>query len=343
MGKTKISASLSNVSMSAENNKMIISGCITKIGEPSTEAPCGTNGKRAVFTKESVDACMQSFVGMPLNCTYPDGFFADGTELFTGHGEKNIGYIREVHADGDKLMAEMVVWKDRFPDEAYMILNGVDALGFSVEWYATKTHEDEDYIYMDEFEGCGCAILWQNCAAFEDTFIEHLAAARENRSDVKVEKEALVKEISTAVLASVEERMKNVEEMQEKIKASIDGLSENTAAQVEEKLAGVSKDYEALKADVDAIKAEAEKAKAEAEKAKDEAEEQKKAIEASKSKAKAEDDVIPAPKAGQHIEENPMMAADSKEAEIEKINASSKMSPMDKIKAITKLRSQKND
>ena len=76
-------SSLTEVTMSSELGKMVINGCITKIGKASTGAPCGTDGKLAVFTAESIKKCADTFVGMPLNCTYPDGWFADGTDLFT--------------------------------------------------------------------------------------------------------------------------------------------------------------------------------------------------------------------------------------------------------------------
>ncbi len=328
--KTKINASLSNVTMSAETHKMIITGCITQIGKASTGAPCGAQGKRVVFTPESIEACAQSFVGMPLNCTYPDGWWGEGTDLFTDHGRTNIGYIREVHAEGENLMAELVVWKEKFPDEAYMILNGVDALGFSVEWYATKTHENEELVYMDEFEGCGCAILWQNCAAFGDTFIERLAAARDkNRSDVEMTKEEmqeLMKEFQAGVEKTLAEKLETIEKAQDEIKAALDSKAS-------------TEDVEGIKEQVEAAKEAAEKAKGEVEAmqaaAEKSAEEDGKDEPAEPTKAAAED--IPAPKAGQGIAPNPNVGEGDKEAEIGKINASA-MNPLEKIREITKLR-----
>lgn len=323
--KQKIECALSNVTMSSEAHKMIIRGCITKIGSPSTGAPCGANGKLAVFTQESIDACAKSFVGMPLNCTYPEGIFADGVDMFTGHGDTNIGYIRKVKAEGDNLMAEMVVWKDKFPSEAYMIVNGADALGFSVEWYATQTHEDEQNLYMDEFEGIGCALLWKNCAAFSDTFIEKLAAAHEKESDnnmsmTKEEKDALISEIGDAIVAGLAERFEGIDKAQAEVKASIDEVK----AQVEAQKAAsdeIKASVEAAKADIEAGKAEVEAMKAEQVKAEDEQPEE-----------------IPAPKAGQHVEPSPIEAgADDKANQIAKIKASN-MTLAEQVKAITKIR-----
>ena len=294
---------MTDITMSSELGKMVINGCITKINKASTGAPCGADGKLAVFTSESIKKCADTFVGMPLNCTYPEGFFADGTDLFTGHGETNIGYIRSVEAKGDDLMAELVIWKDKFPEEAFMIVNGADSLGFSVEWYATKTHEDEDKVFMDEFQGAGCAILWKNCAAFSDTFIETLAASMEkkNRSDKKMNEQEK-KEIIDSIMAGLDEKLKDYEKKIEEIKASVD----NVKGEVEE----------SVKASIEEIKADVEKAKD--------------TVEASKE--------VPAPET-QKIAPNPFEASkeETKEEKIEKINASD-MSLAEKLRAITKVR-----
>lgn len=294
---------MTNITMSSELGKMVINGCITKINKASTGAPCGADGKLAVFTSKSIKKCADTFVGMPLNCTYPEGFFADGTDLFTGHGETNIGYIRSVEAKGDDLMAELVIWKDKFPEEAFMIVNGADSLGFSVEWYATKTHEDEDKVFMDEFQGAGCAILWKNCAAFSDTFIETLAASMEkkNRSDKKMNEQEK-KEIIDSIMAGLDEKLKDYEKKIEEIKASVD----NVKGEVEE----------SVKASIEEIKADVEKAKD--------------TVEASKE--------VPAPKT-QKIAPNPFEASEeeTKEDKIAKINASD-MSLAEKLREITKVR-----
>lgn len=347
MDDKKLECSLSDVTMSTENHKMVIRGCITKIGSPSTGAPCGTGGKLAVFTPESVAACADSFVGMPLDCTYPDGFFADGTEMFTNHGDTNIGYIRSVYVQADNLMAEMVVWKDKFPDESYMILNGMDALGFSVEWYATQTHEDDEHIFMDEFEGCGCAILWKNCAAFSDTFIESLAAAREKRSGSDMtndEKQELIKEICASVQqtvqAGIDERMKSIEAAQEQLGkdvAAVKAAAEEAGKATDVVIGEVKASVEEIKAAQEAAKAAAEKAEAaqadaDAEAAADDTEKQ------AAAGVPMEAETIPTPKAGQHVAENPILAAgDEQQKKLDEIAASA-MPLKEKVKQITKIR-----
>lgn len=296
-------SSLTEVTMSSELGKMVINGCITKIGKASTGAPCGTDGKLAVFTAESIKKCADTFVGMPLNCTYPDGWFADGTDLFTNHGDMNIGYIRSVEAKDDNLMAEIVVWKDKFPEEAFMIVNGAEALGFSVEWYATQTHEDEENVYMDEFQGAGCAILWKNCAAFSDTFIETLAASREKNRSGKQMNEQEKKELIESIMAGLDEKLEGYEEKIAEIKASV----------------------EKMKADInESVKASIDEAKSEMEKANDE--------------FKASLSAIPQPKT-QKVVDDPLEGGEgkTKEQRIAEINASN-MSLSEKLREITKVR-----
>ncbi|SFB09949.1 hypothetical protein [Selenomonas ruminantium] len=329
--KSKINASLSEITLSAEPNKMIIVGCVATIGKASTGSPCGADGKRVAFTQDSIVACAKSFEGMPLNCTYPDGWFADGTELFTNHGSTNIGYIRKCYAQGDNLMAEIVVWKDKFPDESYMIINGMSALGFSLEWYAKATHEEDKVVFMDEFEGCGCAILWQNCAAFSDTFIEKLAAAKakERECDVemtKEEKETLVKEIAAGVVESMEERLKKIEETQAELKSAAEKGADEAFKEIKDSIAEIKAAAEKAQGEVDEIKAAAEAKENEANEPAE--------------PVKAAEEVPPAPKAAQSAVPNPNLDnGNEREEKLAEIKASA-MNPMEKIKEITKLRMQ---
>lgn len=340
--KEILKCGLSDIKMSSEPNKMVIEGCITKIGKASTGAPCGSDGLQVVFTQEAVEKCAKSFVGMPLNCTFPDGMWGGyGSEVFTGHGDTNIGYIRKVKSVDDNLMAELVVWKEKFPEEAFMIVNGMDSLGFSVEWYATKYHDENDLRYMDEFEGIGCALLWKNVAAFSETFISKLAASKQNRSDSMTEQEK--KEILDSVMDSVQEKVDAaVKAGIEQVAAKFDEqnkTNEEIMASVEAATKALADSKAELQASVDSaielLKQEAEKK--EALEAEAEAEEQDE-VEAKPMEASAEVKDIPAPTATQSVVPNPIVsAADEKAQKMSEIQASS-MTGIEKIRAITKLR-----
>lgn len=298
---------------------MIITGCITKIGASSDGSPCGADGKFVVFTPESVQSCGSTFIGSALNCVFPEGLFADCAEMFTDHGYENIGFLRNIKAEGDNLMAEIVVWKSRFPEVAEMIMNGMDSLGFSIEAYIKKSHEDETTIYVDEFEGDGCAILWKSCAAFSDTYVSKIAA----RSDVEMEKQ----EIQELINASIDSKFEEIKASIEEIKAS----KESIEASIEEIKAKPVEVPEEIKASIDEVKASLDEVKSKSE-AVDET--------INELKASKGQPVIPQPKAGQYVEPNPVLASDGKD-DIAKINASA-MSPLEKLKEIAKIRAAKN-
>lgn len=316
MEKNKLQCSLSNLTMSSEPNKMIIVGCITKIGEPSDGAPCGADGMQVVFTKKAAKDCYETFIGSPVNTQYGDWY---SSEMFTEHTDKNVGFIRDAYIQGKDLMAEIVIWKDRDPSMANMIVQAMDSLGFSVEWYPTQTHEENGIVYMDAFEGCGCALLFKQSAAFQSTYIESLAASKEsnkleenNRSDTMNEeqKKEFAQEIADIVMASVE---KNINELKEQVEAI-------KAEQVQE--------VEADEVDLDAtIKASVEEAMKEL----------KAQVETLKAEAEKKD--IPVPQAVPNVAPNPLVASaeDDKAKKIAEIKASN-MSPSEKVKQITKIR-----
>ena len=331
-----IKASLSNVSLSKEKNKMIITGCIAKVGEASTGSPCGAEGYFIVFTPESVEKCGKTFEGMPLNCVLPEEEWLPSEAILNGHGNSTIGYLRKIKVKDDNIMAEIVLWKEKYPWLAELTVNAMDALGFSVEMYPTVTHEDDknNIQYIDEFEGVGCAMLWSNTAAFSQTFIEKIAA---NRSDKSMNEE-MKKEVSELIKAESDVQAENINKISEELKAStevLDELKEAIGAMTE-----LKESFEQMKVQLDEQGQSINDLKASAEGVEelpsDELEKVKAELE--EIKAGIAQPVIPVPKAGQQVAENPNLEDDKSaklKAEIEKINASS-MSNMDKLKAIAR-------
>lgn len=331
-----IKASLSNVSLSKEKNKMIITGCIAKVGEASTGSPCGAGGYFIVFTPESVEKCGKTFEGMPLNCVLPEEEWLPSEAILSGHGNSTIGYLRKIKVKDDNIMAEIVLWKEKYPWLAELTVNAMDALGFSVEMYPTVTHEDDknNIQYIDEFEGVGCAMLWSNTAAFSQTFIEKIAA---NRSDKSMNEE-MKKEVSELIKAESDVQAENINKISEELKASaevLDELKEAIGAMTE-----LKESFEQMKAQLDEQGQSINDLKASAEGVKDLPSDELEKVKAELEEIKAgiAQPVIPVPKAGQQVAENPNLEDDKGaklKAEIEKINASS-MSNMDKLKAIAR-------
>lgn len=315
---------------------MVITGCIAVVGEPSTGSPCGA-GSKVIFTPESIEKCAKTFVGMPVNCTFPESFsYIDG--ILDGHGDTNIGFIRKVNAKNNELLAEIVIWKDKFPRQADLIRLGVDSLGFSCEWYNLQTHgglvDRENVTFIDEFEGVGCAILWKDAAAFSQTYIEKLAACKEERIDTMANEEikTIVSEMGEMISAKISEFSAQLEE----IKASRVDLAP-IEAKVEALTAEMEKSNKAFEEYVTAqVEAQAKAEEAAKVQAQAELEEQKKEEEVITASQEVEDVVPPQPTMAQHVEANPTMN-DSKE-ELDKIYASKEMSPLDKLRAIAKAR-----
>jgi hypothetical protein len=321
----KLTLGMSNLKFSLSEthvNKMVIEGCITQIGVPSTGAPCGSDGKKIVFTQESVDANISTFDMMPVNCTFPEGCdwsWSPGTEVFTGHGETNIGVIEKAWSEGTDLMAKMVVWKALFPDIAFMAINGQAALGFSIECNANKTHDgiDDGYLYIDDFTGLGTAMLWKNTAAFEGTYIRELVANKQKDGNEMTEEQmkALLDAMMIEVKASVAEVKSSVETMVTEVKAEVDKAN----TQVEALAVGLVETREEIKASIVVAEPVVEPVVVEAA-------------------------VVPvvAPTvlaAGQTVVPNGNITqtADEKALKIKEINAST-MNPLEKAKAITKLK-----
>ena len=320
--ENKISASLTNVTLSNEANKMIINGCIAFIDRPTDGAPCGSDGMNMVLTAEAVEACGKTFKDMPVNCVMADDFFDLPQEIFAGHGGSNIGFMRKIKSQEDRIMAEIVIWKDNLPwGFADLILNAVDSLGFSIEMYATRTHDDipHNIRYVDEFEGVGVALMWSNAAAFSDTFIEKIAAMKAKRGELEMTKEeieALVKSSIEAAMATQTDKLTEINASIEKLKASAENAEKigEMSQKVEQIMAEAEATANALKEMDDKITAQAEKIKA------------------------SVAPVIPEPKT-QAPAPNPNVGTPEKSynEKVAEINASS-MSQLDKLKAITKIR-----
>ena len=134
-------------------------------------------------------------------------------------------------------------------------------------------------------------------------------------------------EFTELINSSIDSKFEEVKASIEEIKAS----KESIEASIEEIKAKPVEVPEEIKASIDEVKASLNEVKSKSE-AVDET--------INELKASKEQPVIPQPKAGQHVEENPVMASDGKD-DIAKINASA-MSPLEKLKEIAKIRAGKN-
>jgi hypothetical protein len=327
LGMSKLKFSLSET----HPNKMVITGCLFKIGSPSDGAPCGSDGKKIVFTQQSVMDNYATYDMMPVNCIFPEDFeWSPGTDVFTGHGETNIGVIEKTWIDGEDLMATMIVWKAIFPDISFMTINAKDSLGFSIECFPDETHDgaDDGYLYIDKFTGLGAAMLFKNTAAFSGTYIKNLVASLQTNLNIKDDVNMTPDEMKQCMKDAMSEMMQEM----------VDGMDTKVAASITEVNAEVVK----VNAQVEALALNLVEVQA--------------AIIASAVIPVVEPVVepivaavvapvlplIPVPTANQIIVANADLnpQVDDSEAKMNEINTSS-MSMMEKCKAITKLKLSK--
>ena len=357
MDKKLLQCDMSNVTISTDPNKMFITGCITKIGSPSDGAPCGSDGRRVMFTPESIEACGQSWVSSPVNAESTDEAAWWWENPLSGHSNINIGTITKVWAEDDNCMAKIVVWKDKYPEIADLIVCGMASLGFSIECYLTKEHDADGITVIDEFEGCGCAILWKSKAAFEDTFISQLAAARQKGMEDMAEKNK--PQVQAAEDEQLEQQTKAADDEQQPEDVPADDGEQKEDNPVDAQAiadavsAALAPSFEALTSALagltEAMTAKGTKC-ADDENTEDNADDDKDGEEETQAAnageptqaGKAQPKDVPAPKTQLQAAQNPAFTQeDSMKSEIEKINASN-MSLSQKVKEITKLRLSKN-
>ncbi len=208
---------------------MLWEGAVTKIGVPSDGVP-GGGTVCTVWEREAIEASMSTMVNMPLNCEWDDGWFSNPAFALTGHDERFvIGAVNKVWIDGDYLMCSGIIWKDNFPDVAYMIQNAKGALGFSVETYPLeKCMGDDGFEHITSLEFTGLCVCWSEVAAYTDTFITQLVATRQKTKEIDND---MNEEQLKAMFA---EFSKGITEEISKVQASVDQRFAEEAKKTEE-------------------------------------------------------------------------------------------------------------
>lgn len=178
-------------------NKMPFSGCCMFVNKPSDGVPCGSD-KPVMFSKESVDEAISTFIGMGVDVVYDD--YTNPAIALTGHNSRyKIGVIESAEVKSNKVYVKGFLWASDFYDICFMIKNAKDSLGFSIEVYVTDMVDNGESYMVNHFTYTGLAILYKNLAAFKDT---QLAAKRQEK-DVKMEDDKKMDEKEMKVLTDV--------------------------------------------------------------------------------------------------------------------------------------------
>lgn len=239
---------------------MLWTGCVTKVGVKSSGVPGGA-WSYVMWEKDAVESALDTLVSMPLNCYWPDSddWWSNPCDALTGHDTRFvIGSVQKAWIDGDNLMCSGIIWKENFSDVAFMIQNAKDALGFSVELYPLEStyDETEDCEHVTKLEFTGVAIAWKDLCAFDQTYVEEIAATvkklyNKRKDDVQMTEEQMKASLE-GFLAQVDEKIAaSNAKLEEKLAESNSKLEEKLTATV----VPVSPVVPEANAEVEALKA----------------------------------------------------------------------------------------
>jgi hypothetical protein len=216
---------LSFTTSQKHSNKMMWTGAVTKVGVPSDGTP-GGGTVPVVWERSAVEAAVNTMVDMPLNCEYPEDFSSNPALAFTGHNMRFvIGAVQKAWIEGDYLMCSGIIYKDNFPDVAWMISNAKDSLGFSVELYPKeKKIEDDGFEHVYKLEFTGLTTCWSSVAAFEDTFFTQLVATRIKNK--KVDDTMTPEEMKAMLEGFTQSMTAEIAKVQSSVEAKVSALEE---------------------------------------------------------------------------------------------------------------------
>lgn len=150
-------------------NRVPFSGVLTRLNEPSTRPPNGSDGHRVLISTDVAEKALPSLVGM-------------GVDVDTGFKDHNkkakVGVITNAYIQGDDLVVEGHLFGKDFPEETDYIKRNKAQLGMSYEISDVDVEDTADPVWnLQRLLFTGGAILKKNAAAYAKTSI---AASRES-------------------------------------------------------------------------------------------------------------------------------------------------------------------
>ena len=237
-------------------NKLPFKGTVMKLDTPSEGSPHNTYQivKPIMLSKKEAMNSANTMSFMGIDCVWADDG-EDTSDDMTGHDARfKIGVISSCYVEGSELKVEGFIYASDFPDIADYIKQNKSEIGFSVEMLC-RAEELDDYINVTDVEFTGVAMLFKDCAAYQSTYIDYIAAQRKdikNKMDETKVKELLAEQ--NKVLCEA------IGKLIEPLKADIEKLKEAEKIEVTEPEKTVSKEsVEELSAKFDAMEEKANK------------------------------------------------------------------------------------
>ena len=207
-------------------NRAPFTGILTRVDEPSTRPPNGSEGHCVLMPRAAAERALPSLLGMGVN---------SATNLREHAKKMKIGIITDASIDGNDLVVSGILYEKDFPDEVDAIRAEKDALGMSYELSNVDVDDpDADVWVLRSFVFTGAAILYKEAAAYQQTAIAaqaELAAVKEDGMPQQIldELKAIQLQLKTMQAAS-EEEAKAEEEAASTTEATADEKKEEEAA-----------------------------------------------------------------------------------------------------------------
>lgn len=152
-------------------NRAPFQGILTRLNEPSTRPPNGSNGHRVLIPSHVAQSALQTLTGMPINCAMS---LRDHDKKFV------IGQIDRGEIQGNDLVVFGLLYDKNFPDEVEEIRQRKAMLGMSYEISGVEVEDIGAPVWtLTHLVFTGAAILAKDAAAYSKTAIAAQAAETE--------------------------------------------------------------------------------------------------------------------------------------------------------------------
>ena len=225
-----------SVKTESHSNKMRFTATVMYLDQYSDGVPGGTVWDKILLEKSECEKALDTMNLMGINCVWSEYGTADWQ--FYGHDPRNkIGVVEKTYIEGNELKIDGIIYKNDFQDISRFIKNIMDSIGFSIEASFNDCEETEEGVIIRDVEFTGVSMLFKNCAAYSDTYIETLSASKKDKEIMtQEERNTFMEEVTNSVMAKineVKEQEKQASEL-ETLKAQIETLQASNKALEEE-------------------------------------------------------------------------------------------------------------
>lgn len=225
-----------SVKTESHSNKMKFTATVMYLDQYSDGVPDGSVWDKILLEKSECEKSLETMNLMGINCVWNKW---DSPEWqFYGHDPRNkIGVVENTYIDGNQLKIDGIIYKQDFYDISQFIRNTMDSMGFSIEASFNDWEETEEGVIIRDVEFTGVSMLFKNCAAYSDTYIETLSASKKDKEIMtQEERNTFMEEVTNSIMAKIneaKEQEKQASEL-EALKAQIETLQSSNKALEEE-------------------------------------------------------------------------------------------------------------